>query len=85
MSEKELRDMETKEYDVDTGNYMEDVHGNDSIIGRDADADGLIDNVEKLIADADVRAKAYNEEKARQEKDRDAKDDKERNDKGFGF
>lgn len=66
MSEQELRDMETKEFDVDTGTYVEDVHANDSIVGRDADSDGLIDSVEMLIEAAAKNADAYNAEQARQ-------------------
>lgn len=71
MSANDLDKMNREEFDVDTGTYMEDVHANDSIIGRDADSDGLIDDVEQLIADADARAKAINEEKAREERERD--------------
>ena len=70
MSNVELDKMSKEEYDVDTGTYMEDVHVNDSIIGMDADSDGLIDSVEKLVEEADARAKAYNEEKARQDRER---------------
>ena len=70
MSVNDLDKMNLDEFDVDTGTYMEDVHANDSIVGRDVDSDGLIDDVEKLIADADARAKAINEEKAKQERER---------------
>lgn len=66
MSEKELEKMSKEEFDTDTGTYMEDVHSNDSIIGRDVDGDGLIDSVEKLVAEAEKRANEYNEEKARE-------------------
>ena len=70
MSTHDLDKMNKEEYDVDTGTYMEDVHANDSIVGRDVDSDGLIDNVEKLVEEANARAKAYNEEKERQERER---------------
>lgn len=68
--EKKMDKMSREEYDVDTGTYMEDVHANDSIIGRDADSDGLVDDVEKLIAEASVRAEAFNEEQRQIEKER---------------
>ena len=55
MSEN-YRDHDNKEFDVDTGTYMEDVHSND-LIGIDKDSDGLIDNVEELIEDADESRK----------------------------
>ena len=83
ITEKELEKMSKEEFDVDTGIYMEDVHGNDGIIGRDVDGDGLIDDVEKLVKEATKRADAYNEEKARErerenqrgEREQDEKDD----------
>lgn len=79
MSTYDLDKMSKEEYDVDTGTYMEDVHANDHIIGRDVDSDGLIDNVEKLVEEADARAKAYNEEQARQreQKEREKEDEKD--------
>lgn len=84
MSANDLEKMSKEEFDVDTGTYMEDVHANDSIVGMDADSDGLIDSVEKLVQDADARAKAYNEEKDRQEREREqgqSKQEQEKDDK----
>ena len=84
MDANELDKMNKEEFDVDTGTYMEDVHANDSIIGRDADSDGLIDSVEKLVEEADARAKAYNEEKERQAREREHSHQtrQEQNDRG---
>lgn len=79
MTANDFDKMSKEEYDVDTGTYMEDVHANDSIIGRDADSDGLIDDVEKLLQEAEVKAQKYNEELERQhkEKDREREDEKD--------
>lgn len=73
------REYDNKEFDVDTGTYMEDVHSND-LIGLDKDSDGLIDNVEELIEDADERAREYNAEldrRVREERERADEEDKE--------
>ncbi len=81
----EYKKYDNKEFDVDTGTYMEDVHSND-LIGIDKDGDGLIDNVEELIEEAEVRADEYNEKQERlnreriekEAEERDEKDDKQR-------
>lgn len=63
------REHDNKEFDVDTGTYMEDTRSND-LIGIDSDGNGLIDNVEELIEDADERAAEYNAERERLEKEK---------------
>lgn len=73
------REYDNKEFDVDTGTYMEDVHSND-LIGLDKDSDGLIDNVEELIEEADERAREHNAEldrRVREERERMDEEDKE--------
>ena len=65
----EYRRFDNTEFDVDTGTYMEDVHSND-LIGIDKDSDGLIDNVEELIEEAEVRADEYNAEQERLNRER---------------
>ena len=57
------------EFDADTGTYMEDVHAND-LVGIDKDGDGLIDNVEVLVEEAEARAEAWNEEQDRLSRER---------------
>lgn len=76
MSEN-YRDHDNKEFDVDTGTYMEDVHSND-LIGIDKDSDGLIDNVEELIEDADERAEKYNSEQESKRRERIEKENSEK-------
>ena len=71
---------DNKEFDVDTGTYMEDVHSND-LIGIDKDSDGLIDNVEELIEEAGVRADAYNAEQERLHRERIERKQEEKDDK----
>lgn len=72
----DYRKYDNKEFDVDSGTYMEDVHSND-LIGIDKDSDGLIDNVEVLIEDADVKAAEYNAEQERIRKERIEKENAE--------
>ncbi len=71
------REYDNKEFDVDTGTYMEDVHAND-LIGIDKDGNGLVDNVEELIEEADMRAYEENKERARQDRERAEKEENER-------
>lgn len=77
-----------KEFDVDTGTYMEDVHCND-LIGVDKDGNGLVDNVEELIEEADRRARDENNEKERlrreeMDRERQENDEKEADASGSG-
>ena len=65
----DYRKYDNKEFDVDTGTYMEDVHSND-FIGIDKDGNGLIDNVEKLIEETKAKAKEHNEVQERLAKER---------------
>lgn len=76
MSTQDLEKMSKEEFDVDTGSYMEDVRGND-FIGIDKDGDGLIDNVEKLVEEAEERAREYNEERERLARERREKEAEE--------
>lgn len=78
-TEKKMDEMSRKEYDADTGTYMEDVHMNDHIIGRDGDSDGLVDDVEKLIEEAGVRAEEHNKEQERITKERERQQEREQN------
>ena len=73
-TESKIEKMKKEEFDVDTGTYMEDVHSND-LIGIDVDGNGLIDNVEELIEEADRRAREENNEKERIEHERQAKEE----------
>lgn len=63
------REHDNKEFDTDTGTYMEDVRSND-LTGIDTDGNGLIDNVEELIEEADERAAEYNTECERLENEK---------------
>ena len=65
----DYRKYDNKEFDVDTGTYMVDVHSND-FIGIDKDGNGLIDNVEKLIEETKAKAKEHNEVQERLAKER---------------
>ena len=76
----DYRRHDNKEFDTDTGTYMEDVHSND-FIGLDKDSDGLIDNVEELVEKARERAEEYNEEQERLSKERTEKEQDEKGDK----
>ena len=76
----EYKRYDNKEFDVDTGTYMEDVHSND-LIGIDKDGDGLIDNVEVLIEEAEIRADAYNAEQERLHRERVEREQEEKDDK----
>lgn len=78
MSEK-YREYDNKEFDVDTGTYIEDVHSND-LIGIDKDSNGLIDNVEGLIEEAEEKADEYNAEQERIERERIEKERKAQDD-----
>lgn len=69
---------DNKEFDVDSGTYMEDVHSND-LSGNDKDSDGLIDNVEELIEEAEARADEYNAEQERIQRERVEREQGERN------
>lgn len=88
MRAKDLEKLSKEEYDVDTGTYMEDVHANDSIIGRDADSDGLVDDVERLVQEAAKRAEKYNAEKERErshEQQQQQQEEKVKDDAGMGL
>ena len=76
----DYRRFDNKEFDADTGTYMEDVHAND-FVGIDTDGDGLIDNVEELIEEAEVRADEYNAEQERIQRERVEREQGEHDDK----
>ncbi len=82
---RKQKEYDNKEFDVDTGTYMEDVHSND-VVGVDKDGNGLIDNVEKLIDNAKEKAKEYNEMQdrlARERADKEQEEEEEKSDSSF--